>query len=300
MNHKRSLSLFLTHNPENRSKTMQKRTPPSLGKAASDQEAHLDRTGPVSLMDLRKLKRPGIIAHRGYRAKYPENTLTAFRAALDASVDMIELDVLLSKDRKMVVIHDPALERTTNGKGPVGERTVAELKELDAGSWFDPQFAGERVPTLEDVLDLVDGQVPVNIEIKRAAYEPEAPPDAIEKQVVDLVRRKRMTNLVLISSFEWRVLQNVSESEDAPATALLSRYPDEDNHLEVCRKLRAFSWHPSFLEVKREHVAEMHEAGIMVFPYNADTREDVQRMLDLEVDGVITSDPLLLQGYGRP
>ena len=279
---------------------MQERMPPSSDQAASDQETHSGRTEPVSLMDLRKLKRPGIIAHRGYRAKYPENTLTAFSAALDAGVDMIELDVLLSKDRKMVVIHDPALERTTNGKGPVGERTLAELKELDAGSWFDPQFAGERVPTLEDVLDLVDGQVPVNIEIKRAAYEPEAPPDAIEKQVVDLVRRKRMTNLVLISSFEWRVLQNVSESEDAPATALLSRYPDEDNHLEVCRKLRAFSWHPSFLEVKREHVAEMHEAGIMVFPYNADTREDVQRMLDLEVDGVITSDPLLLQGYGRP
>ena len=279
---------------------MQNRTPPSLGQAASEQETHSDRTEPVSLMDLRKLKRPGIIAHRGYRAKYPENTLTAFRAALDAGVDMIELDVLLSKDRKMVVIHDPALERTTNGKGPVGELRLAELKDLDAGSWFDPQFAGERVPTLEEVLDLVNGQVPVNIEIKRAVYEPEAPPDAIEKQVVDLVRRKRMTNLVLISSFEWRVLQNVSESEEAPAVALLSRYPDEDNHLEVCRKLRAFSWHPSFLEVKREHVAEMHEAGIMVFPYNADTREDVQRMLDLEVDGVITSDPLLLQGYGRP
>jgi glycerophosphoryl diester phosphodiesterase len=279
---------------------MQKRTPPSLGKAASDQEAHLDRTGPVSLMDLRKLKRPGVIAHRGYRAKYPENTLAAFRAALDAGVDRIELDVLLSKDRKMVVIHDAALERTTNGKGPVGEFRLAELKDLDAGSWFDSQFAGEGIPTLEEVLDLVDGQVPLNIEIKRAAYEPKAPFDAIEKQLVDLVRGKKMTRSVLVSSFEWRVLQNISELDGAPAIALLSRYPDEDNHLEVCRNLRAFSWHPSYVEVKRAHVAEMHEAGIMVFPYNADTREDVQRMLDLEVDGVITSDPLLLQGYGRP
>jgi glycerophosphoryl diester phosphodiesterase len=253
----------------------------------------------VTLMDLRKLNRPGIIAHRGYRAKYPENTLSAFRAALDAGVDMIELDVLLSKDRKMVVIHDPDLERTTNGKGLVGERTLAELKELDAGSWFDPQFADERMPTLKDVLDLIDGQVPVNIEIKRAAYEPDAPPDAIEKQVLDLVRRKRMTNSVLISSFEWQVLRRISALKEARAVALLSRYPDEDNHLEVCRELGAFSWHPSYLAVKKEHVKEMHEAGIMVFPYNAETRQDLQRMLDLGADGVITSDPLMLQEYRR-
>lgn len=253
----------------------------------------------MTLMDLRKLNRPGIIAHRGYRAKYPENTLSAFRAALDAGVDMIELDVLLSKDRKMVVIHDPGLERTTNGKGAVGEFTLAELKNLDAGSWFDPQFAGEEIPTLEEVLDLVDRQVLVNIEIKRAAYEPDAPPDAIEKQVLDLVRRKGMTNSVLISSFEWQVLRRISALKEAPALALLSRYPDEDNHLEVCRELGAFSWHPSYLAVKKEHVKEMHEAGIMVFPYNAETRQDLQRMLDLGADGVITSDPLMLQEYRR-
>jgi glycerophosphoryl diester phosphodiesterase len=250
-------------------------------------------------LNLKTLDRPLIIAHRGYMARYPENTLAAFRAAMDAGVDMIELDVVLSKDRRLVVIHDDSLGRTTNGTGLVRDHTLTELKKLDAGSWFDSRFCGERLPTLEEVLDLVGGQVALNIEIKRSAYEPHAPPDAIERQVVDLVRRKKMTSSTLISSFEWRVLENIKGLEEAPAVAVLSFYPDGDNHLEACRKLRAFSWHPSHLELREEHVREMHEAGIPVFPYNADAPEDIKRMLEMGVDGLITIDPLLLQGYRR-
>lgn len=242
-----------------------------------------------------KALHPWVIAHRGYRTRYPENTLVAFQAALDAGVDMIELDVMLSKDRKLVVIHDPLLDRTTNGKGPVNERTLAELKELDAGSWFDPRFKGERLPSLEEVLDLGRGRFPLNIEIKKGAYEPHGPPDAVENQVVDLVRRMGMADCVLVSSFEWRVLENVVKREKALSIALLSRHPDEDHHEEACRKLGAYSWHPSYLAVKKEHVERMHDAGIRVFPYNADTPEDIERMLSMGVDGVITSDPLLMK-----
>jgi glycerophosphoryl diester phosphodiesterase len=250
------------------------------------------------ISDLKMSPRPLVIAHRGYRAKYPENTLIAFQAAIDAGVDMIELDVLLSKDRKLVVIHDANLERTTNGHGEVGNHTMAELKKLDAGRWFDPRFAGERLPTIEEVPDQAKGKVPLNIEIKRSAYEPNSPPDAIETQLVHLVRRENMTESVLISSFEWRVLENIRAMEGAPSVAALSRYPDADGHAAACRKLKAFSWHPSYLELREDHVREMHEVGIPVFPYNADTREDVERMLAMHADGVITSDPLLLRGFG--
>ena len=114
---------------------------------------------------------PWIMAHRGYRARYPENTLVAFQAALDAGVQMIELDVALSRDRKLVVIHDATLERTTNGEGAVSDHTLAQLKQLDAGGWFHPRFAGEHLPELSEVLDLADGQVLINIEIKPHAYE---------------------------------------------------------------------------------------------------------------------------------
>ena len=247
------------------------------------------------LKDRAKIKRPWIIAHRGCRARYPENTLIAFEAALEAGVDMIELDVMLSKDRHMMVIHDADLERTTNGRGSVSSHTLEELKRLDAGSWFDARFAGERLPTLEEVLDLANGRTALNIEIKRSAYEPDHPPDAVERQLVDLVRRKGGMDSVLVSSFEWRALENLVRMGQGPSVSLLSRYPDEDRHLEACKSLGAFSWHPSYLAVTKEHVGAAHGAGLLVFPYNADTPEDIRRMLDMGVDGVITSDPLLMK-----
>lgn len=239
-------------------------------------------------------KRPLIIAHRGYRAKYPENTLASFSAALDIGVKMIELDVMLTRDRKMVVIHDATLERTTDGHGQVNSHTLQELKELDAGSWFHPSFAGERLPELEEVLSLINGRALLNIEIKSNAYEPHQPPDAIERQVVELVRRKKAHSSVLISSFEWKILNSVVSMEDAPAIALISKYPAKGDHVKHCISLKAFSWHPNCLELTYNQVKVMREQGIRVFPYNVDSREEYRRMIQMDVDGVITSDPLLV------
>ena len=251
------------------------------------------------LSELKTVKKPLIIAHRGYRTKYPENTLVAFQAAIDAGADMIELDVLLSKDREMVVIHDESLDRTTNGQGMVKDYTLSELKALDAGSWFDACFKGERLPMLEEVLETVDGRIPINIEIKKSAYEPHHPPDAIEQQVVELVARKNAVENVLISSFEWRVLENLTVLKKAPAIALLSRYPELGNPLEACKRLGAFSWHPSSLMLEKEHVRKMHEAGILVFPWNVGTPEDMARTLEMDVDGLIVDDPPLAAAYRR-
>jgi len=247
-----------------------------------------------SLSELNTARRPLIIAHRGYRAKYPENTLAAFEAAIHEGAAMIELDVLLTKDRKMVVIHDESLDRTTDGQGMVSDYTLAELKALDAGSWFDARFKGERLPTLEEVLDMVDERIPINIEIKRSAYEPHHPPDAIERQIVDLVTRKDAVENVLISSFEWQVLENLAVLNKAPAIALLSQDPELGNPLETSKRLGAFSWHPNSLLLKKEHVREMHDAGILVLPYHVDTSEDIERMLKMDVDGLIVDDPLLV------
>ncbi|MCJ7776075.1 MAG: hypothetical protein MUP08_06775, partial [Desulfobulbaceae bacterium] len=239
-------------------------------------------------------KRPLIIAHRGYRTKYPENTLAAFGTALDIGAQMIELDVMLTRDRKMVVIHDATLERTTDGHGQVYSYTLKELKKLDAGSWFHPRFAGERLPELEEVLDLVRGRALLNIEIKSNAYEAHHPPDAIEKQVVELVRRKNVLTSVLISSFEWKILENVASMGDAPAIALISKYPAEGDNVKLCIRLRAFSWHPNCRELQYDQVKIMREEGIRVFPYNVDSPGEYQRMIQMDVDGIITSDlPLL-------
>src|SRR5512140_3219428 len=100
-----------------------------------------------------------VTAHRGFSGENPENTLASFRAAIAAGADMVELDVHLTRDNELVVIHDDTLERTTDGKGNVADKTLAELKALDAGFKFNPQFAGERIPTLAEGLDTTRGRV---------------------------------------------------------------------------------------------------------------------------------------------
>ena len=235
---------------------------------------------------------PWIIAHRGFKKNYPENTLVAFQAAMDAGVPMIELDVMLSRDRKLVVIHDETLDRTTNGHGSVHDHTLEELKQLDAGSWFHSDFAQERLPELSEVLELVDGRVITNIEIKSNAYEPHHPTDAIEKQVVELVKQKKALDMVLISSFKTEILSQVSEIDDRPVLALISSDPAEGQTIKFCQDINAFSWHPDHRIVTENQVKKMHAAGLMVFPYTVDTFEDYLKMTDMNVDGVITNDPV--------
>jgi len=240
---------------------------------------------------------PWIIAHRGFKKKYPENTLIAFQASMDAGVPMIELDVTLSRDRKLVVIHDETLERTTNGHGSVHDHTLEELKQLDAGSWFDSDFADERLPELGEVLDLVDGQVITNIEIKSNAYEPHHPADAIEKQVVDLVKQKKALDAVLISSFKTEILMQVFEIAERPALALISSDPAEGQTIKLCQDINAFSWHPDHRILTGSQVKKMHAAGLKVFPYTVDTLEDYLKMTAMNVDGVITNDPAAVQKW---
>ena len=242
---------------------------------------------------------PWIIAHRGFKKKYPENTLIAFQAAMDAGVPMIELDVTLSRDRKLVVIHDATLERTTNGSGSVHDHTLVELKQLDAGSWFHADFADERLPELGEVLDLVDGRVIINIEIKSNAYEPHHPVDAIEKQVVDLVKQKKALDTVLISSFKAEILIQVSEIAERPALALISSDPADGQTIKLCQSLNALSWHPDHRILTESQVEKIHAAGLMVFPYTVDTMEDYLKMTAMKVDGVITNDPVSVQKWSN-
>jgi glycerophosphoryl diester phosphodiesterase len=140
---------------------------------------------------------PLVIAHRGFSGRYPENTLEAFRAAVEAGTNGIELDARLSKDSHVVVLHDRLVDRTTDGRGPVGTFTLAELKRLDAGAWFDGRFRSVRVPTLDEVFDCVPRNCLVNIELKvrgTGAF-------ALVKRVVGAVRRHNRTGTTLLASF---------------------------------------------------------------------------------------------------
>jgi glycerophosphoryl diester phosphodiesterase len=243
--------------------------------------------------DLSRFDRPLLIGHRGYPAKHPENTLASFQAAMDAGCDMIELDVTLTKDRRVVVIHDDTLHRTTTGHGHVKDFTLEEIKRLDAGSWFDPRFSAERIPLLAEVFDLVGGRCLLNIEIKARAFEKNYPTDAIERQVVDMVKRRQARRRVLIGSFEEKIVARIAAVPDPPAVCLISQYALHARTLRFLKKIKAFSWNPLFKVLSPEQVETVHAAGLRVFPWTINTPDEAARTLRLGVDGLICNDPQL-------
>ena len=242
-------------------------------------------------MNIHQLPTPLFIAHRGYSARYPENTLAAFNGAIDAGAHMIELDVCLSKDRHLVVIHDETVDRTTNGTGAVKALTLDQLGRLDAGSWFDPRFETERLPSLAQVLDAANGHLMVNIEIKPEAFEAYGPADAVERQVLNLVREKNMLDGVLVSSFEWLMLDNLRKLDPEIALGLLSEAPADERLRRWYQRIRGFSWHPDFRVLTRQQVDSLHALGARVFPYAVGGRIDSIGMLAMGVDGLIVDDP---------
>ncbi len=141
-----------------------------------------------------------IVAHRGLSSLYPENTLISFKKAVELGVDMIELDVHCTKDRELVVIHDSSINRTTDGKGKVNQLTLRELRKYSAGRWFSEEFEEERIPTLQEVFELVDKKTKLQIEIKQPG---------IEKSLIDLVEEYEILNNVLCGSFNLKSIIEV-------------------------------------------------------------------------------------------
>ncbi len=239
---------------------------------------------------LATLNFPVLIAHRGYNARYPENTLASFEAALNSGAEMIELDITLSRDRSMVVIHDDTLNRTSNGKGAVSDFTVDELKYLDAGSWFDTKFAAEKIPTLVEVLEKVNRRAVVNIEIKSSAFEDPAPIDAIENQVTALVRKMNLLDSVIISSFEVRFLERIAAKNPSLALGLISNKPAEASTAKKLKRMGAYSWHAWHEILTAEQVDSMHAAGLKVFSFTVNEPQILQRLSEMSIDGVFTDD----------
>src|SRR5438128_9729497 len=155
--------------------------------------------------------------HRGNPDEFPENTLASFRSAIDLGVDVIELDVHRSEDGGLPVIHDHLLDRTTDGSGLVRDHTMAELKRFDAGSWKDPRFAGERIPSLDEVLALAKGKIGVAIEIKNLPLHYAG----IEEAVVQTVRETEMVGDVVVISFDHRSIKRIGELEPLILTGVL-------------------------------------------------------------------------------
>ncbi len=230
-----------------------------------------------------------VIAHRGFSGAAPENTLIAFRKGIEVGSDMIELDVHLSRDGKLVVIHDETLERTTNGKGMVADHTVKELKELDAGSSFGPQFAGEQIPTLKEVLDLAKGRTLVNVEIKNPTRKQYSIAELADKTLAE-VREAGMIDKVIFSSFNPASLDWVEGKEPRAWTAFLFHRP-WNSLREIPGSQEYAVLNLRNIHLTRERVAEIKKTGKKINVYTVNPEEEIRRFVDWGVDGIITNFP---------
>lgn len=237
-----------------------------------------------------------VIGHRGASAYYPENTMSAFRAAYEMGAEMIELDILLSKDDVPVVIHDETLERTTDGTGKVMEYTYEELNKLDAGSWFGEEHTGERIPTLEEVLQFAKGKIAVNIEIKTEAVSDERE-RGIEEKAYELVKKYDMQDYVLFSSFDYRAIAHLKELDVNIAVALLydKQQSYDKDPKELVESYNADAFNCSYRQFSKKWAEVTSEAGIPVFVYTVNSRRKMKKMIKRGVNGIFSDKPDVLK-----
>ena len=234
------------------------------------------------------------IGHRGYAAQYPENTLAGFRGAEQAGFKMVELDVRLSLDRQLMVIHDDELERVAGVSRRVRALSRAELQALDVGAWFAPSFSGERIPTLAQVFGLLSEKLCINVEIKPDEYDSVESQDGIEVQILALVDHFQAHRRTLISSFNPDILRRLRRLDGTQKLAVLSDAERQPDGLPLCREIGAFAWNPHYSLVTPDNVAAAHRQDFMVFPFTVNTVEAYRSMLAAGVDGVFSDDPLAL------
>lgn len=237
-----------------------------------------------------------IIAHRGASAYYPENTMAAFRGAVEMNAEMIELDVLLSKDGVPVVFHDATLEAHTNGSGNVSDYTLEELKQLDAGSWFDNRFSDQQIPTLEEVLQFASDKVALNIEIKTEAVTDQLK-GGVEEKSLKLVRKYKMEEHVLFSSFDYRAVSHFKQLGNNISVALLynNRWPNHRLPHELINEYRADAFNCSYRQLTKKRLASLRSHHIPSFIYTVDKKSRMRKLIAAGINGIFTNKPDLLR-----
>lgn len=228
-----------------------------------------------------------IFAHRGASAYAPENTLEAFRLAMEQGADGIELDVQMTKDGELVVIHDETIDRVSNGNGAVRDYTLEELKQFSVSNHFE-QYPDVKIPTLREVLELVKpGTMEINIELKTGIYwYPQ-----IEQKVLELVKEEGMEERIIYSSFNHYSVQKIRELSPEAETAYLIG----DVMLDVAdytRNTGIKGFHPALFHVKMaDFLKEYKESGIALRVWTVNDKDQIRWLIDEGVDAVITNYP---------
>jgi len=239
------------------------------------------------------MKRPLLLAHRGFSGKYPENSPLAFRMAVELTdADGFESDVHIAKDGTLVVFHDARVDRTSNGKGYIKDHTYEELMQLDIGAWKNPEFAGQHIWTLEQLLDFCgETKMLLNLELKN--YEIFY--TGLEQKVIDAISSRNMQDQVFVSSFNHLSMQEFKRLCPEIKTGLLYDKPmlSMDRYLEASN---ADNIHPRYLllQNQRELLPLFRRRGMRVHTWTVNDKADMQEMIRLGVDGIISNHPDVL------
>jgi glycerophosphoryl diester phosphodiesterase len=232
------------------------------------------------------MRKPWVIAHRGASGHAPENTMAAFERAVELGVVFIETDLHLTRDARFVAIHDATLERTTNGRGKVADFTLAELRRLDNGLWYDRSYMGQKIPTLEDILDFARARdIVFYLEVKYDAAW------GMHHALVGALQKQQDAARTIVISFDASTVESIRKLDASIMTGLLI---DEKRAADGVRRavdIGARQLCPSRSMVTPELVAQAHGANLLVATWTVDDAEEMRRVIAAGADGVMTDFP---------
>ena len=235
---------------------------------------------------------PLVLAHRGANKRAPQNTIPAFKKAVEFNSDGIETDVHLSKDGQIVICHNYTIDETSSGKGLISDYTCEELKKFDFGSYFSPEFKGVSLPTINELLDVVKNMTLINIEIKA----PQQKNDLV-KRTIETVHNYGLSDSVIISCFNPECIRESKEIDPNIKTGLL--YEDDDLGKEImafgvekyCAQLNANAAHPMRTLITKDEVDRLHANNMMVNVWTVNEKEDILKLTDWGCDALISDIP---------
>jgi glycerophosphoryl diester phosphodiesterase len=228
-------------------------------------------------------------AHRGSSIKYPENTILSFSKALTEGANGIELDVQLTKDKQVVVFHDLSLRRILKKRGQISDYTLKQIRQFDVGSWKNPRFKGTKIPTLDEVLRLAaKNKIIVNIELKNFLDMK----NGLEEYVVDKIIQYNMKQRAVISTFNPLSLKILQKKSKGIPYALLY-FGFLNDPWTYTTEYGCSYIHPPLQEVSESFIDTSRANGLKIVPYQVNTLQDIQKMVELGVDGIITPRPSL-------
>ena len=249
---------------------------------------------------VRQKRKVALAAHRGASGAAPENTLAVIKKALDSPADFIEIDIHQTLDLQLVVMHDATLERTTNGEGEIAAISLAQIKKLDAGSWFSAAFKDERVPTLEEVITLVKGRKKLLIEIKKGEefYK------GIENRTIALIRKHQARDWCVLQSFHDEVPAQIWQNEYSITThkLIVGKVPLLPVYFDTSLRFGSFEkyYRAAAINVNRHFASRgfikyVHNAGFKTFVWTVDEPADINQLINRGADGIISNQVANLQ-----